>query len=229
MNPLVFALTCDTIKPMMNFTLVRGGIMPKGKAITTRIRIVDCAINLYKARGYTNVTVHDICAASGLTRSAFYYHFNSKDEILDDYYLYAEIFAKEHLLPGISSRSYLEQFYDVFNLYLQRTIAAGPVVLIQILKRSIDVGNSLLSPTEISMRKTYLSLIEKAQAVGQIRNQAPASVLLESVIYIANGIALVWCGKQGKFDMTSEHHRILNTLFMANPQGHRPLPLLTKE
>ncbi|MDD4715364.1 MAG: TetR family transcriptional regulator [Oscillospiraceae bacterium] len=199
--------------------------MPKGKAITTRMRIVDCAISLYKARGYANVTVHDICSASGLTRSAFYYHFNSKDEILDDYYLYVEFFIKEHLLPGITSRSYLEQFYDVFNLYLQRTIAAGPAVLMQILKRGIDVGSSLLSPREISMRKTYLTLIEKAQAAGQIRNQSPASVLLDSVLYIANGIALVWCSKQGKFDMTSEHHRILNTLFMVPSQGYSSWPL----
>lgn len=193
--------------------------MPKGKAITTRIRIVDCAVNLYKARGYANVTVHDICAASGLTRSAFYYHFNSKDEILDDYYLYADIYTKEHLLPSIVSRSYLEQFYDVLNLYLQRTVAAGPAVLFQILKRSIDVGGALLSPREAFIRKTYLTLIEKAQAAGQVHNQAPSTALLETILYIANGVAQVWCGRQGKFDMMGETRRILNTLFMANIPG----------
>lgn len=201
--------------------------MPKGKALITRIRIVDCAMALYKSRGYAGVTVHDICVASGLTRSAFYYHFNSKDEILDDYFLHTDIYVTEQLLPTLSSRSSIEQIYEILHTYLQRTLAVGPGVLEQILKHSMDCGNPFCAIQDASIRRRLLSLMEQAQREGLLRNPTPPAQLLEAVFFLSNGVALSWCSKNGKWDALAEYHQILSALFLSRPTpaGERPFGL----
>lgn len=180
----------------------------------TKMRIVENAIELFKERGYEDVTVSDICAVTGLTRGAFYYHFDTKAEVLDNYFLSTDSLAMEGIIPLIGSNDYLEQFYHVFNIYLDHNMAAGPEVFGQILKRSIDRGLHLMNPDEIAMRSVYISFIEKAQEAGQIKNTTPAEVLVDCIVYAAVGIAMVWCNKKGEMDIKAEHKRMLDALFM---------------
>ncbi|MEH3048118.1 TetR/AcrR family transcriptional regulator [Sphingomonas adhaesiva] len=49
----------------------------------TRRHIVDVADRLFYARGYAATSFADIAGEAGLSRGNFYYHFRTKDEILD--------------------------------------------------------------------------------------------------------------------------------------------------
>ena len=49
--------------------------------IETRERILDTAIELIWQSNYTNVGVNDICRRAGVTKGAFYHHFESKAEL----------------------------------------------------------------------------------------------------------------------------------------------------
>ena len=129
--------------------------MDINKELSTKMQIVESAINLYKKQGYTNITVQDICNEVGITRGAFYYHFKSKDDIFDDFYLYSNTYALDKIADVFSSTNYLDQFYTLFNLYLEQTLEAGPEVFGQIFKHSIDKNINILNPTEILMRKVY--------------------------------------------------------------------------
>jgi len=51
--------------------------------MTTRERIVSEADRLFYERGYELTSFSDIADAVGISRGNFYYHFKSKDEILD--------------------------------------------------------------------------------------------------------------------------------------------------
>ena len=48
----------------------------------TRVRLTDCALSLFSAKGYPGTTVDDIAAAAGATRATFYLHFSSKAEVV---------------------------------------------------------------------------------------------------------------------------------------------------
>jgi len=45
--------------------------------------LVDCADALFLAKGYEATTVADILARAGLSKGAFYHHFESKEDLLD--------------------------------------------------------------------------------------------------------------------------------------------------
>lgn len=47
----------------------------------TRTRLLDAALAVIRARGYTATGVADICAAAGVSKGAFFHHFESKEAL----------------------------------------------------------------------------------------------------------------------------------------------------
>lgn len=46
-----------------------------------RKRLLDAAMQVIRAQGYSATSVDDICRAAGLTKGAFFHHFKSKEEL----------------------------------------------------------------------------------------------------------------------------------------------------
>ncbi len=47
----------------------------------TRSKIIHSAVNLFSVRGYTAASVDDICKEAGVSKGAFYHHFESKQAL----------------------------------------------------------------------------------------------------------------------------------------------------
>src|SRR5262245_25751242 len=47
----------------------------------SRSRLLDAALAVIRAKGYTATRVEDICEAAGLTKGSFFHHFKSKEEL----------------------------------------------------------------------------------------------------------------------------------------------------
>jgi AcrR family transcriptional regulator len=50
--------------------------------IETRERLLRAAISLYSAKGFGGASVEDICRRAGVTKGAFYHHFESKAHLI---------------------------------------------------------------------------------------------------------------------------------------------------
>jgi AcrR family transcriptional regulator len=55
-----------------------------------RARIEKTALELFRTRGFDNVTVEDVCAEAGVAPATFYRHFGTKEEVV---FAYREDFA----------------------------------------------------------------------------------------------------------------------------------------
>jgi TetR/AcrR family transcriptional regulator, transcriptional repressor for nem operon len=47
----------------------------------SKTKILDAALHVIRAKGYSATTVDDICQAAGLTKGSFFHHFKSKEEL----------------------------------------------------------------------------------------------------------------------------------------------------
>jgi TetR/AcrR family transcriptional regulator, transcriptional repressor for nem operon len=47
----------------------------------SKTRLLEAAINVIRARGYTATRIEDICAAAGVTKGSFFHHFSSKEDL----------------------------------------------------------------------------------------------------------------------------------------------------
>src|SRR5262249_20642288 len=59
-----------------------------------RGELLDCAQELFLARGYDNTTVNDVIDRAGVSKGAFYHYFISKESLLE---ALAERFARQSL------------------------------------------------------------------------------------------------------------------------------------
>ncbi len=55
----------------------------KNKGETTKELILDTALTLFSQRGYSSVSIRDICGQVGIKESTIYYHFKNKQDIFD--------------------------------------------------------------------------------------------------------------------------------------------------
>ena len=51
------------------------GVRPTG----ARVRLLDAGVDVIRARGLNATTVDELCAAAGVTKGAFFHHFDSKE------------------------------------------------------------------------------------------------------------------------------------------------------
>jgi Bacterial regulatory proteins, tetR family len=42
---------------------------------------LDAAVQVIRAKGYSAMTIDDVCLAAGLTKGSFFHHFKSKEEL----------------------------------------------------------------------------------------------------------------------------------------------------
>jgi TetR/AcrR family transcriptional repressor of nem operon len=48
---------------------------------SARTKILEAALSVVRAKGYSATTVDDLCAAAGFTKGAFFHHFKSKEDL----------------------------------------------------------------------------------------------------------------------------------------------------
>jgi TetR/AcrR family transcriptional repressor of nem operon len=47
----------------------------------SKTKLLDAALKVVRAKGYTATRIEDICGAAGLTKGSFFHHFKSKEEL----------------------------------------------------------------------------------------------------------------------------------------------------
>jgi len=47
----------------------------------SKIKLLNAALKVIRAKGYASTTIDDVCHAAGVTKGSFFHHFKSKDEL----------------------------------------------------------------------------------------------------------------------------------------------------
>lgn len=175
-----------------------------------KVQIVETAMRLFRERGVDKVSIKDICQEMGITRSSFYYHYTSKEDVLDYYFLSTELEITEHLIPLLVHEKSYDQFKNIYQVFMARTVEWGPDLFAQIIKRFVDGKNDLLAPQTIALKDVYVSLIERAQSRHEIANLQPASQIVEHIVYLSVGLANLWCNQAGAFDYATKLSQVID-------------------
>jgi len=61
--------------------VTRGSPAREVQKEQTRARLVEAALSVFARRGYQEATVDEVAATAGYSKGAFYFHFNSKEEV----------------------------------------------------------------------------------------------------------------------------------------------------
>lgn len=182
----------------------------------TEEKIINIAYNLFIEKGYDNVTVNDICRACEITKTTFYYHLNSKEDIISHFYDSVTESLVSRIFDVISAENYWEQLMVCFETIILRSQYIGSDLSAQLLIMNIKDDKGTYDFNE-DLTKMAVSLIEKAQKAGQIRNQSNAEQLYRASAYAFMGYETVWCIKKGSFDRLKHVRYAMENIYDVDP------------
>jgi AcrR family transcriptional regulator len=158
----------------------------------TRTKITEAAIKLFSARGYNKASVDDICEEAGISKGAFYHHFESKQALflaLLDGWLQTIDSAIEASRDKTAPETFM-QMTEAFP-YLFETAGEGlPMFLEFWLQASRDkkVWDASIAPYR-RYHKYFTSLIKKGVEEGSFADVDP-ELAARMIVATAMGLLL---------------------------------------
>ncbi|AYD39962.1 TetR/AcrR family transcriptional regulator [Clostridium fermenticellae] len=184
---------------------------------STRDFIIETANKLFIEKGYNNVTVVDICTACDISKTTFYYHLKSKEDIILQFYDSLTQNISERLSSIIAMDNHWEQLVMCFESLVEEDSKYGTDFFSQMLISNLkeDYGSYDLRD---NLTNIAVTIIKKGQKSGQIRNKNKAEDLYKAAAHMFFGYEVTWCIKKGNFDWKKELRRSLENIFDTAPE-----------
>ena len=145
----------------------------------TRAAIVKAGLKLFGSRGYHGTSVGDVAKAAGITKGAFYHHFQSKEELLlliHQEYADYQYNAMEAVLNESDSAG--EQLRALIRCIVEAVGRYKPNVTIFFQERRYLTKSSLARAAERrdQLEAAFQRVIERGIASGEFRQDLDARV-----------------------------------------------------
>jgi len=178
--------------------------------------LLSTAIDLFIKHGFDQVTINQICKEVAVTKTAFYYYYKSKDELIIDFFSSSEMISNEDLMSIFSAQDYANQILKLMEINIKHIVRAGYQLTKEFYRVTLRNEMLALAPDQTTVGNIIITLIQRAQEAGQIKNMAPAAEIHRTLCYISNGVSLYWSMSNGNFDVMEESRNRFKTLLMLD-------------
>ncbi len=168
-----------------------------------REMIVKQANKLFLEKGYTNTTLIDICNESDVSKTTFYYHFKSKEDILIHFYDDLTKDITDNLVTILSIDSYFEQLMYCFETLVDEGLKYGTDFFSQMLIINLTVDRGSFDLRD-NLTNLAITIIKKGQEAGEIKNEKTPLEVYSTCAFAFFGLQVTWCLKDGNFDWKKE-------------------------
>lgn len=177
------------------------------KGSRTKQQLYRCAMELFREKGYDQVSVDEIVRKAGTAKGTFYIYFSSKADIItemlrqyDDYY--DKVAAG--LDPAWSVERRLGHMIQASCRFTQDVIGLDLIRVLYIR----EVSGSGREVRELNEERTLfhilVSLLEEGQRTGQCTQDMPAQELAMLILRGIRSTFFEWCCQDGALDLTRE-------------------------
>ena len=179
----------------------------KNNAKKTQERIRECALSLFKEKGYDNVTVVQICEAAGITKRTFYYHFDSKEQLLSGITGYLGVKAEQLLASLASQQTNVGTLWALMSTYSINSANYGPGIVRQIYVNMVQGKADERFPYSMYLYNTVVNSIANAQRAGEITNIGKPEDVAFVLYHTFRSVTITWAAENGEFDLQKEFRR----------------------
>ncbi len=180
------------------------------KALETKERIYQSALELLESDGYENIRIEDVCQKAGVSIGTFYNYFKSKNEILQLIYQKGDDYFENTVSDALEGLEVEEAVIEFFRYYAKYNINTGLTTL----KQLYNPENEFFTQKR-GMQHVLGRLIQEGQEEGKLTKKISSYEIVCDLFVLARGIVYDYCLKDGQFDlvekMESYIQRVLKT------------------
>ena len=183
----------------------------RGRPGYEREQVLGIAVQLFNERGYDPTSVADLAARLGLTKSALYHHFESKEQVLEQA-LDVALTALEDLLddPAAAEGSAASRLAHVVRGAVVVLIDKLPYVTLLLRVR----GNSDVETRALERRRIFdhrvTEVVATAQREGLLRQDIDPGVATRLIFGMINSLT-EWYRPGGRLDADRMGSMVLTT------------------
>ena len=189
--------------------------MRKAHALSTRRRIFDTAVSLFTKKGYSKVTIDDICNKMGLSKGAFYNYFKSKDQIIMEGFIASDEYYRTDALKEIASlKGRVDQLVAYNRLVLKNITRIGKPIMQAVFHSEMGFNKkaSYINSEKRSLYTVGESLVAEAQKAGELRTDLSSKQITNIIVRSLRGLVYDWCLPGSKFDLEEAGEKVLKVL-----------------
>lgn len=186
----------------------------------TKKLIYQNALKLFQEKSFQEVTVNEICKASGITKHTFYYYFSSKDALLKKFYVIPFQLTPNDLATILNADSYVEQLWLLNKKMIDFLMTTDIDILRQLFIKNItsDVGTFTLSEEHKQIIILQKDIIKKGQDSGQFLNNADPHILAIAFRHSIMSNTMMRLMKKGFYDSEDFIRCQFEAIFNVAPQ-----------
>lgn len=162
--------------------------------------LMQTAMDLFRSKGFENTSIVEICDKAGVTRTAFYYYYVSKDDLLTSYFKYSISLKDNFLGELIKKPNDWEKLIYIFEAHIKLFVKEGKDFTRQVLKSSIENRKGLLDKYELTLT-LCVPLIEQCQKAGYITSKLEPRDINYFSTHLCMGIVLDWSISDKEYDV----------------------------
>lgn len=180
-------------------------------------QIANTAIELFKGRGYSDVTVKDICLKVGISRSTFYSIFSSKDEIMKYVVMNLVNDFSSDFSTFVAADNDFERMMFLYSYYIDIAEEYGPELMAAMFKAELEKPIGVLDNITV-FYDWFVKLAKNCQKTGIFRNQVDAEQLGPIGTQIVLASMYEWSRKGGSFSLRERICRNTEILYDVAPE-----------
>lgn len=191
----------------------------KAQGAETKKKLYEIAERLFTKRHFSDVNVEDITDEAGITKGAFYVHFESKDALIAvliaDHAARADAAYKaflESLPDDMPSSLVLLALVEKIADTLANTFGCKNMTKIYQMLLSGTAGTETVKGYGRELYAMVCSILEKGLRSGEFTSSLPPETLSRHFVMAMRGVSYEWCVRYPEFDLREqavEHIRLL--------------------
>lgn len=190
----------------------------KLQAIASRKHILKTAMELTVEKGFSQVSIQDICQKAGVSTGAFYHYFKSKEEIVLAWYEGSDARYREEVIPAVMADEHksmsekIEKYLFEMAFYAEEN---GVENITQLYRAQLGVDNTSFIYGARALPDGLLNLILEGQEKGEISGEINAEQIKEELLIIMRGSILHWCQCKGDYALSERAPRLVRRYLLS--------------
>lgn len=135
----------------------------------SKIRLLDCALHVFRAKGYAATTVDDICASAGVTKGSFFHHFKGKEDLAAEAVAYwndvtGQLFAQAPYQQIADPRARLLAYIDFRAALIKGTVPDFTCLLGTLVQDTFETHPRLREACDAGIRAHAMDVARTVEA-----------------------------------------------------------------
>lgn len=184
------------------------------KGVRTKRQLYQCAMKLFRERGFDRVSVDEIVREAGMAKGTFYIYFNTKSDIILEMLRQYDTYYDQIMVGLPDDLSIDQQMEEIVKGACRFTEEVIGLDLIRVLYvKQLTEGQE--HPGLLNEDRALFRILSELLTEGQCAGiYDPALDVPDTTRLILHGIRasfFEWCSSRGQFDLTQECLYFLHT------------------